>query len=73
MNANDIALEVEEIAVCSKIEPEDLIEALEKNVKPESGTSLSTRVSGAVEQIHEFAAEENLTITQIIESAKQYF
>jgi hypothetical protein len=67
----DIAAEIEEIAICSKVEPSELLDALKAGMLPDDENM--TRVQSAVNEVFNFVDELNcendpITIEDCIEA-----
>jgi hypothetical protein len=76
MSYINIAADVEEIAVCSKIEPNELIEALASGMTKNFDNATMTRVQGAVNEVFETIIESSeysdVTVQDVVNAARTY-
>lgn len=76
MSYINIAADVEEIAICSKIEPSELIEALASGMTKNLDNANMTRVQGAVNEVFDtiinWEGYSDVTVQDVISASRQY-
>lgn len=66
-----IAAEVEEIAICCKVEPKELIDALKAGMKTNHDNATMTRVQAAVNEVY-IMIDEDITLEDVISASRQF-
>lgn len=72
MNSIDIAAEVEEIAICSKVEPSELVQALRTGVQRDERNEHMTRLQGAVNEVYMIFLSDGIDMIDVIEAAEAH-